>query len=102
MILARYEQTPDEVKIYGVDYIEWLDRDGLVAEDISSVIVTASPVTVPPLAVTAAVLINTTAIAVTAQGGLLDSDYTVKIQITTSTPQVKEDCIEIGIRSACA
>lgn len=97
MIVARYTQTPDEVKAYKLDYTSWLDT----GETIASVSAVTTTVTSPALGVLSGVLASLTDVSVTVSGGVADSDYVVKVTVTTSANQVKEDCLEFEVRAAC-
>lgn len=97
MIIARYTQTVDEVKAYKIDYTSWLD-DG---ETIISAFAEEAPVTVPELTLATTILGVATQISLTIGGGVVNTDYVVKLTTTTSGSQIKEDCIEISVVTAC-
>lgn len=95
MTLARYIQSPDEIKNYLIDYSTWLGT----GETIVSAVATVPLVTAPPLAATA--IAASTSVALTISGGVVDEEYTIKITALTTAGQVKEDCININVETAC-
>ena len=97
MAIAKYTQSPTEKKIYRVDYSSWLG-DG---ETIASAVATATPDTPSSPFVATALLASLTDISVTISGGEADTPYTVKALVTTTAGQIKEDCIEIDVRTSC-
>ena len=97
MIIARYTQSPNEVKAYKIDYSSWLDT----GETIASIAASAVPATTPALSTVTAVLVSLTEASLTISSGLVDNDYTVTVTTTTSAGQVKQDCIAIDVRTAC-
>lgn len=97
MAIAKYTQSPNEVKIYRVDYSSWLGT----GETIASAVASALPDTPGSPFVATALLASLTDVSLTISGGEADVLYTVKLQVTTSAGQVKEDCIEIDVRASC-
>lgn len=95
MLLDRFQQSPDEIKLKTIDYSNWLSS----GETISTVVATATPVTAPVLTVTPAK--TDTRVTLTTSDGLDDTTYTVNITITTSLGQKKEDCIEYIVEEIC-
>jgi len=101
-IIAKYSQTPNETKVYRVDYSGWLDTTtGGTPETIVSASSSLGPVTVPPLVAVTAILVTLTDVSLTVSGGLAGETYTVSIIANTSGGQTKEDCIEIQVVPAC-
>ena len=96
-IIARYTQTPAEVKKYKLDYTDWLDTGELLASANTTIDVTTAPV----LLAVAALTSGSTFVTVTVSGGTSDTTYIVKVTITTDGGQTKEDCIEISLETAC-
>ena len=97
MVIARYTQSPGEVKNYQLDYTQWLS----VGETISNTTAEISPVSVPPLGVVATIDPTLLSVSALVSGGLESNDYTVKIITTTSGGQIKEDCIEFTVENSC-
>ena len=102
MIIDRYIQSPNEKKVYRLDYASWLRKlEGAIVETIEDVRVVSSPITSPSLLAVAVASDSKTDIALTVSSGVADKTYIVKIMITTSDGQIKEDCVEIGVNPAC-
>lgn len=97
MIIARYTQGDGETKIYEIDYSEWLTP----GETLTSSNAVPDLVTTPPLLTSTTLTLSITSVNLTVSGGLADSDYIVKVTVSTSNGQIKEDCVEFSVRDAC-
>lgn len=102
MIIDRYIQSPNEKKVYRLDYASWLRKlDGDIVEKIVKTNIVTSPITSPSLLASAVISDTKTDIALTVSSGVADKTYIVKVAITTSDGQIKEDCVEVGVLPAC-
>ena len=95
MALAKYIQSLGEVKRYLIDYSTWLGTGETV---VSAYAVVTTSTTPPLVAVTA---VASTSVALTVSGGVAATEYTIKITALTTAGQVKEDCININVETAC-
>lgn len=99
--LAKYSQTPDELKRYSVEYSDWLDG----GETLVSVSFEITPATTPPLVVPSSEIVNgdtnlLTNVRFFVSGGVAKTNYKIVVDIVTSGGQVKQDSILFEIRDA--
>ncbi len=93
--LATFVLSPKESKIYTIDYLAWLDTN----ETISLAGIVATP---PDIAVAANVSTDGKSVFVTAGPGGVDGDeIDVELLVTTTSSQIKEDCIVFQIEDVC-
>jgi hypothetical protein len=98
MPLNSYTKKPNELKIYSIDYTNWL-QDG---ETITNVSVTVQDNTMTnPLLVDNSVDIPSNLVTISVSGGDDGDQYSIVVQITTSLTQIKEDCIAFYIQGDC-
>lgn len=91
-ITSTFTQTPIEKKRRAISYSNWLD-DGEVVSDHA---VLVSPLTDPPLVVSDGFAADAdTTIVYYTSGGVSGVPYTLKMIMTTSESQIKEDDIQI-------
>lgn len=91
-----YNLTPNERKLYTIEYSEWLDA----GETIISMEFTVEEVTVPPLVISDEDIdVEGTLIAFYASGGVDGESYKVIVKVTTSNDQIKEDHIIYQVKN---
>jgi hypothetical protein len=94
-VLAKFVKKPGERKRYTVDYSEWLDE----GETVTGATFAITPVTSPILEVDASSIgTPATTVVFFVNGGVAGSDYELKIHVTTSGGQVKEDTALFSVR----
>lgn len=95
MILSRYNLTPNEKKLYTIEYSDWLNT----LETITIAQFDVDDVTIPPLVIDGvAIDVGGTLVGFYASGGVDLIDYNVRVIITTSLLQRKEDEIVFSVR----
>ena len=96
MPLGKFVKSPEEVKRYAVEYVDWLDT----AEYLQSATITATPVTTNPLIFQLqAFTANDTDLSFFVTGGVAGTTYKIVVHATTTNGQVKEDVILLEVRS---
>jgi len=96
MPLGKFVKTPEEVKRYSVEYVDWLDT----GEYLQSATITATPVTTNPLiSQLQAFTANDTDLSFFVTGGVAGTTYKIVVRATTTNGQVKEDVILLEVRS---
>lgn len=98
MKLGIFTKTPVERKRYSLDYSDWLDTGETITERMFSV---------SPIANSSSLTIDASLISGDGKSlsffvslGEDDVTYTVDVQITTSTGQVKEDQVLFAVKDA--
>lgn len=97
--LAKYVQSPDEVKRYSIEYSDWLDTSeilGVVSFDIT-------PVTDPALVVQSSQIVAGDTGALSQMrffvaGGVANTSYSIVVTAETSGGQTKQDTVLFVIR----
>jgi hypothetical protein len=86
-------KTSTEIKRYKIDYTDWLD----IGETVTAVTYTA--LGSAPLITVSGATINAGGLGVTffINGGLDSYSYELKVEITTSGGQVKDDYIQVAV-----
>lgn len=100
MPLNSYIQRPTEQKVYSIDYSNWLDStlpETLVSHSVTIMDNTATT----PLVTNSSLDIINGIVTFSVSGGEDDTQYHISIQVTTSTPQTKDDCVAITVKSDC-
>ena len=101
-LLERYEQQPNDVKNYVLDYSEWLATGEALTSVVYAVVILneqTGDVGEPTLVVNNTSLVNTnTASKYYVSGGLDDRNYKVTATATTDDGQTLETEIEFKIR----
>lgn len=93
MALGKFVKSPDEIKRYSVDYVDWLDT----GEYLQAAVVTASPS--GPIIDVQGITSNDTDVSFFVTGGTAGTSYKLKTRATTTNGQVKEDIILLEIRA---
>lgn len=93
MALGKFVKSPDEIKRYSVEYVDWLDA----GEYIQSTSVTVSPA--GPIVDVQATTANDTDLSFFVTGGTVGTSYRLKTRITTTNGQVKEDIVVLEVRA---
>ena len=89
MLLAHKLHTVGDRRQYTVDYFQWLATGATIAAGTATTTsLTASVDTVTHTTTTLAFFVN---------GGVLNEVFTVALQITDSTSEVKNDTIEVVV-----
>ena len=95
MKLGRFNKDPIERKRYTVDYSNWADE----GETLLDVSFTVEPDVVGGVSVDAfSILAGAASVGLFVSGGLDRETYKVKILVTTSIGQVREDEITFAVR----
>lgn len=95
MKLAKFNKTPVERKRYTLDYTDWLDT----GETVSSIVFSVTPVEVGGLEVDAYAIDGSgLTVGFYVNAGLAGSTYTVDVQMTTSSGQIKEDQVIFDVK----
>ena len=95
MRLGSFSKSPAERKRYAVDYSDWLG----VGETLSSYTLTSTPsggMTVDG----ASIATGNTVLVFFISGGTAGVQYTLDVNIATSSGQIKEDTVLFNVRSA--
>lgn len=93
MALGKFVKSPDEVKRYSVDYVDWLDA----GEYLRAAVVTPTPS--GPIIDVQGVTTNDTDLSFFVTGGLAGTSYKLKTRIETTNGQVKEDTVLLEVRA---
>jgi hypothetical protein len=91
--LGKFIHTPDEVKIYSIDYSDWLET----GEEIIAVRYETDNETTPPIAATD-ITFDANSVSFYISGGVDGERYKVVIEIETSIGQIKQDFVQVVIR----
>lgn len=99
MILGKLLKTPAERKRYSVDYSVWLS-DGETVTNVAFAVSQDPTLETPvsPLDVDAYSIASPTVVFFVSDGDN-NASYSVDIQITTSTGQIKEDTVKFAVRA---
>ena len=98
MIIDHVRQQAAEIKIYTIDYAQWLTSN----EEITDVVTAVDPVgTTPELMANAVVATSKTGTELTVSGGETLKSYSVTMNVTTDKGQVKTDCLVFSIYTTC-
>lgn len=93
MALGKFIKSPNEIKRYSVDYVNWLDT----GEYLSSATVTPPAGTL--LADVGALGATPTQLSFVVTGGDAGKSYKLTVSATTTTGQVKQDTVLIEVRA---
>lgn len=93
MALGKFVKSPDEIKRYSVEYVDWLDA----GEFIQACNVTVTPS--GPIVDVQGVTASDTDLSFFVTGGTAGTSYRLKTRVTTTNGQVKEDIILLEVRA---
>ncbi len=94
--IATFVLSPKESKQYTIDYTAWLD-------DTETISVATAVATPPTISVVANISTDGKSIVLVAGVGGVDGDeINVSLLVTTTSSQIKEDCILFQIEDVCS
>lgn len=97
--LAKYTQSPSEVKRYSIEYSDWLDT----GENLGSATFAVTPVTDPAFVVQSSQIVagDTGALSQLrffVAGGVVNTSYSIVVTAETSGGQTKQDTVLFVLR----